>query len=83
MVRGGDPQELVMNPVRAVLRRGDALLLVTPQPGVHALPTDPIPLGDLGHRIPAQTSRTARYLCSVTVSSHSVRGRSSIKRSHA
>jgi hypothetical protein len=34
----------------------------------------PIPPGDLGHRNPASTSSTARYLCSVTLKSHSMNG---------
>ena len=40
-----------MDMMAAVLQPGDALLPVTDQPRVHALTANPIPLGDLGHRI--------------------------------
>lgn len=36
---------------------------------MHRLPGHPEPLGHLGHRNPASTSSTARYLCSIMVNS--------------
>ena len=70
-----------MDPVATVLQPRNAFPPIAQQPRVHALAADPVPLGDLGHRNPAPTSSTARYLCSVTLNSHSMSGVSSIKRS--
>jgi hypothetical protein len=60
-------RNVVANLVTAVGQPGRTLVPVAAQPGMHALPVDSISLCYLGHRDPALTSRTARYLCSVTL----------------
>src|SRR6202035_2602934 len=65
---------MMINPVTAVCQPRRPLVAVTAQPRMHALTADPVTASHLGHRNPGRTSSTARYLCSVTLSSLSMSG---------
>lgn len=71
---GRDLPRVLTDPVAAVRQARWSLVPVAAQPGTQALSADSVPFGYLGYRDPALTSRTARYLCSVTRSSHSMSG---------
>jgi hypothetical protein len=70
------PLPFAFNAVSKVVAFVVALSLFLPQRGQASTlkPTDSASLDDLGHRTPGTSSSTARYLCSVTLSSHSMNG---------
>ena len=67
-----DTPGMIMDLVAPVLQPRDAILPGAQQPRVHALAATPYRSATSVTGTPAPTSKTARYLCSVTLNSHSM-----------